>query len=119
VRSVDSAAFLVLGYLFRLEFEIGATALAVFFVCLGVLDLVTGRVTEPERSSPRSVRVGGLLQILVGVGVGFAAFRVNPEPLCGQCGHGRWGGPWNIVFLGIWLAVVAGIFAVNLRRYTK
>jgi hypothetical protein len=109
----------VLGYLFRPEFEVGGTALAVFFVCLGVLDLVTGRAAEPGRSSARSVRVGGLLQILVGVGVGFAAFRVNPEPPCGQCGHGRWGGTWDIVFLGIWLAVVAGIFAVNLRRYTK
>jgi hypothetical protein len=109
----------VLGYLFRPEFEVGGTALAVFFVCLGVLDLVTGRVTEPDRSGPRSVRVSGLLQILVGVGVGFAAFRVNPEPPCGQCGHGSWGGTWNIALLGIWLAVVAGIFAVNLRRYMK
>ena len=109
----------VLGYLFRPEFEVGGTALAVFFVGLGVLDLVTGRGPEAERSTARSVRVAGFFQILLGIGVGFAAFRVNPEPPCGHCGQGRWGGTWDVVALGVWLAVLGGILAVNLRRYWK
>jgi hypothetical protein len=109
----------VLGYLFRPEFEVGGIAFAVFLVILGALDLLTGRVPEAERSNARRVRVAGFLQILLGIGAGFAAFRVNPEPPCGQCGQGRWGGTWDVVALGVWLAVLSGIFAVNLRRYWK
>jgi hypothetical protein len=109
----------VLGYLYRSWLEVGGVALAVFFVGLGVLDVVTGRVPEAERSSARSVRLGGFFQILLGIGVGSAAFRVNPESSCGQCGNGRWGGTWGVVVLGIWLAVLGGILAVNLSRYKK
>jgi hypothetical protein len=103
----------------RPEVEIAGTALAVLFVGRGVLHLVARRVPEAERSSARNVRATAVFQILFGMGVGYAAFRVNPEPPCGQCGHGHWGGTRGIVFLGIWLAVLGGILAVNLRRNRK
>ena len=109
----------VLAALPRPEFEVGMTALASFFVGFGLIDFIRGSVPGAERSTARNVRLMAAGQILVGIGVAFTAFRIKPEPDCGQCGGGPWGGTWAVVLMGVWLAWLGLIVAINLRRYKK
>jgi hypothetical protein len=115
-----SSVTTLLGYLPQHTWEVVATTLAVFFVGLGLVHLVTGRVAgEGWQPTALTVRVIAAFQILLGVGVGLAGFLANAEPPCGQCGDGHWGGPTMLVFLGIWLAGLGAILASIIRKYRK
>ena len=70
----------VLNYLPQLVWEVLATVLAVFFVGSGILLLIKGRVDGAEWLGARTLRVVAVCEILIGVGVGIAAFVVNAEP---------------------------------------
>lgn len=110
----------VLGFLPQHVWEVGATAFAVVCVSSGLFFLRT-RATPPgtEWVGQRTLRLGAYFQVLVGVGVGLAAFLVHAEPSCGGCGRGHWGGTAGIILLCVWLVLLIAVFVFNLTRSTQ
>ena len=109
----------MLGYLPQHDWEVSAVALAVCFVGLGLLLVLTGTVPGGGGPGARTVRIVGGLQILLGVGVGLAGFFTNAEPPGGLGPQGHWGDTTDHVALGIWLAVLTAIMAFILRKYRR
>jgi hypothetical protein len=105
----------LLAFLPQHVWEVGAAAFAVVCVISGLFFLKTG-ATPPgtEWVSKRTRRLGAYFQILVGMGVGVAAFLVNAEPSCGGCGRGHWGGTAGVVMLCVWLVLLIAVFVFNL-----
>jgi hypothetical protein len=60
--------------------------------------------------SRRTVRVVGIAQCLLGVGMAAGGFLIEACP-AGRlgCSDGRWGGKGGLVLLGIWLLSIAAI----------
>ena len=72
---------MVLAFLPQHVWEVGAAAFAGVCVISGLFFLTTG-ATPPgtEWVNRRTRRLGAYFQIVVGIGVGLAAFLVNAEP---------------------------------------
>lgn len=69
-----------LAYIAQHVWEVGASVFAVLLVGQGLFYLITGiRMPWAEGMSPRAVRTRAGLSVLLGVGVGFAAFFVDAE----------------------------------------
>jgi len=99
----------VLAFLTQYDTELGATVLAAVIVGFGVVQLSTGKAPDLRRLRPSTIRMLGAVQILVGVGLGVASFLSNREP--------DWGGTPQLVVLAAWLAAIAAVTLVNVRKY--
>jgi hypothetical protein len=99
----------VLAFLTQYDSELGGTALAIVIVGFGAVQLIAGRSPDFGRLRPRTVRVLGAVQILVGLGFGSASFTLHREE--------DWGGAPQLTVLAAWLAAVATIAVVHLRKY--
>jgi hypothetical protein len=72
--------------------EVGAAVSAVLLVGQGLFYLIKpSAAPEAEGMNPRTVRVVGYLMLLLGVGIGLAAFFVDAEPP-GTHNRDHWGG---------------------------
>ena len=99
----------VLAFLTQYDSELGGTVLATVIVGFGALQLYTGKSPDLRRFRPRTIRVLGAVQILVGVGFGVASFLTNREP--------NWGGTPQLVVLAAWLAAIGAVTLVYVRKY--
>jgi hypothetical protein len=107
---------LPLGFLPHHVWQLAAAALAVLMVGVGLTCIIRGTAPGAERLGAQTVRLVGGVQVLLGIGVGLAGAFVNPEPACGGCGHGHWGGTIGIVGTVLWLSLLGAIAASLLRQ---
>jgi hypothetical protein len=109
-----------LAFLPQHVWTVGATAMAVILISLGVLYLTTGnRPSGGEFLSERALRVIAYLQILIGMGIGAAAFLVHSEIPCAGCKRDHWGGTAGIVILCVWLALLGAVSVARFRKYFR
>jgi hypothetical protein len=101
----------VIAFVTQYDAELGGTALAAVIAGYGILQLFTGRSPDLERRDPRTIRLVGSAQILVGAALATASFRLDREP--------GWGGPAQMVALGAWLAVIGAAALVNIPKYWR
>jgi hypothetical protein len=99
----------LVAFVTQYDAELGGTVLATLIVALGGLQLLTGRSPDLRRLRPSTIRAVAAVQILVGLAFGVASFRLDREP--------DWGGTPQIVALSIWLAVIAVVAVVSVKRY--
>jgi hypothetical protein len=86
--------------------EVGASVLALLLIGQGLFTGITGSGTaQVGGMSKRATRTIGGLAVLLGVGVGIAAFAVNAEQPGARGGNG-WGGTGGIVILCVWVALM-------------
>jgi hypothetical protein len=107
----------VLGALPQYEFEVEGVALGACFAGVGLVFLISGKVSQNYSLPARTVRLIGGGQILLGVVVAVGSFFVDAEPQGGLEDH--WGGTWGIVETGVWLAVLAAIAASVFRQLRR
>jgi hypothetical protein len=107
---------MVLAFLPQHVWEVGATFLAVVLVGQGLVYLIRG-TGPPETAgmSPRAIRLVSYLSVLLGVGLGIAAFAVDAEPP-GVHNTDHWGGTTGVVLLGVWMAFLVSIIRRRARR---
>lgn len=96
--------------------EVGAAVLAVLFVGQGLVHLIKpSAAPEAEGMNPRTVRVAGCLMLLLGVGIGLAAFFVDAEQP-GAHNRDHWGGAVGVVILSVWVALMIGFSVLKFRK---
>lgn len=97
---------MVLAFLPQHVWEVGASVLAVLLIGQGLSWLIRGSSVARARGiTERTVRSSGGFGVLVGVGVGIAAFTIDAEQPGAQSGDG-WGGTAGIVILCVWVALM-------------
>lgn len=97
---------MVLAFMAQHVWEVGAGVLAVLVVGQGLLWLIRGSSAPQARGmSERSARAIGALAVLIGAGIGVAAFTVDAEQPGVHGGNG-WGGTWGIIILCVWVALM-------------
>jgi hypothetical protein len=105
-----------LGFLPQHVWEVGAMVLAVLFVGEGLLHLIKGSsAPDADGMNPRTVRVIATFMVLLGIGIGFAAFLVDAEAP-GPHNRDYWGGTVGIVTLCVWVALMGAIAVLQFRR---
>jgi hypothetical protein len=107
----------VLGALPQYEFEVGCVALGACFAAVGLVYLISGRAPGDYPIRPRTLRLLGACEILLGVVVATGSFFVDSEPPGGLEDH--WGGTTGVVSTAVWLAVLAGIAASVFRKLRR
>lgn len=85
--------------------EVGASVLALTIISEGMLTLATDW-------NPGAPRILGLISLLVGLGIGFAAFLV-PAEQAGVQGRNQWGGTTGIAFLILWAGLMLALAALR------
>jgi hypothetical protein len=97
---------MVLAFMAQHVWEVGASVLAVLIFGQGLFWLIRGSSAPRARGmSERAARSIGGLAVLIGVGIGIAAFSVNAEQPGVHGGNG-WGGTSGIVILCVWVALM-------------
>jgi hypothetical protein len=105
-----------LGFMAQHVWEVGAGVLAVVVLGQGAILLIRGSsAPEAEGMNPRTVRVIACFMLLLGVGIGFAAFLVDAEAP-GAHSRDHWGGPVGVVVLGVWVALMGALSMLRFRR---
>jgi hypothetical protein len=96
--------------------EVGATVFAVLLVGQGLLYLIRPNAApDAEGMNPRTVRVGGYLTLLLGVGIGLAAFFVDAEQP-GAHNRDHWGGAVGVAILSVWVVLMIGFSVLKFRK---
>jgi uncharacterized protein YjeT (DUF2065 family) len=91
-------------------FELGAAVLAATCVLQGLVFLIKGsEARQAAGLSTRIIRIWGGFCLLVGVGIGCAAFLVDAEQP-GAHSPEHWGGVVGVAFLSVWVALMLGLF---------
>ena len=105
-----------LGYMAQHVWEVGAAVLAATFVLQGLVFLIKGS-DAPQAAgwNPRIVRLWGGVGLLLGVGVGLAAFLVEAEQP-GTHNGDHWGGAWGLAILIVWVALTLTFSALPYIR---
>jgi hypothetical protein len=97
---------MVLAFMAQHVWEVGASVLALLLIGQGLFTVITGSGAAQMRGmSEGATRTIGGLAVLIGVGVGIAAFAVNAEQPGAHGGDG-WGGTGGIVILCVWVALM-------------
>jgi hypothetical protein len=105
-----------LGFMAQHVWEVGAAAFAVLLVSQGLLYLVKGsRAPDAEGMNPRTVRVAASLMLLLGLGIGPAAFFVDAEQP-GAHHRDHWGGGVGVTVLSVWVALMVALAIVRFKR---
>lgn len=86
--------------------------LALTFLWQGGLLLARGRAAGLEGTS---ARIGGLVVLTLGVGIGMAALFVDAESSAVENGD-KWGGVVGVVGLIIWLILLGASTMIEVRR---
>ncbi len=96
--------------------EVGASVLALVIIGQGLFLLMRGAsAPEAQGMSERTARTIGGIAVLIGAGVGVAAFVIDAEKPGTHGGNG-WGGTVGVVFLCVWVALMcAGPMSKLLR----
>jgi hypothetical protein len=96
--------------------EVGAAVFAALLVGQGLFHLIKpSAAPEADGMNPRTVHVAGWLMLLVGVGIGLAAFLVDAEQP-GAHSPDHWGGAVGVAALSVWVAVMLGSFVLQIRK---
>jgi hypothetical protein len=105
---------LIFAYLPEHVFQVGAAVMAASFVWLGIREF---RRTYPKAGRVRLGRVPRMpiVTVVLGVGLRAAAVFVNAEGPCRGCRGSHWGGTTGVVGLGVWLAIFALMFGLQIR----
>ena len=105
-----------LGFMAQHVWEVGASIFAVLLVGQGLFYLIRGsRAPEAEGLNPRTVRIVGGVGVLLGVGIGFAAFLVDAEqPGAHNADH--WGGAVGVATLSVWVALVVPFSCLRFKK---
>ncbi len=105
-----------LGFMPQHVWEVGASVMAAALVVQGVIYLIKGN-DAPEAAgwNPRIVRIWAAVILLLGVGVGFAAFFVDAEQP-GAHNRDRWGGSAGVATLSVWVALMVAFSVLRFRR---
>lgn len=97
---------MVLAFMAQHIWEVGASVLAVLLIGQGLVWLIRGSsAPRAQGMSERVARAIGGLAVLIGVGIGIAAFTVDAEQPGVHGGNG-WGGTGGIVILVVWVALM-------------
>jgi hypothetical protein len=97
---------MVLAFMAQHVWEVGASVLAVVIIGQGVFWLIRGpSASEAQGMSERTVRAIACLAVLIGVGIGIAAFTVDAEQP-GVHGGTGWGGAAGVIILCVWVALM-------------
>lgn len=97
---------MALAFMAQHVWEVGASVLAVVIVGQGLFWLIRdSSAPQVQGMSERAVRVIGCLAVLIGVGIGIAAFTVDAEQPGVHGGNG-WGGAAGVIILCVWLALM-------------
>jgi hypothetical protein len=105
-----------LGFMAQHVWEVGASVFGVLLVGDGLFNLIKGsRAPEAEGMNPRTVRVVACLILLIGVGIGFAAFLIDAE---GPGAHNRdhWGGAVGVAALGVWVVLMVAFSVLRFKK---
>jgi hypothetical protein len=96
---------MMLAFMAQHIWEVGASVLAILLIGQGLFWLIGGSsAPRAQMSEPVAQTIGGLA-VLIGVGVGIAAFTVDAEQPGVRGGDG-WGGTGGIVILGVWVVLM-------------
>jgi hypothetical protein len=111
---------MVLAFMAQHVWEVGASVLALLLIGQGLFTAITGSgPTQMQGISERATRTIGGLAVLIGVGVGIAAFAVDAEQL-GVHGGDGWGGTGGIIVLCVWVALMcAGPLAKLVKSVSR
>ncbi len=97
---------MVLAFMAQHIWEVGASVFAVLLIGQGLFWLIRGSsAPRAQGMSEQVARMIGGLAVLIGVGVGIAAFTVHAEQP-GVHGGDGWGGAGGIVILCVWVALM-------------
>lgn len=110
---------MVLAYMAQHVWEVIAGFLAVICVAQGLLYFIKG--TRPRGAvglSEGAARTVACFAMLLGVGIGVAAFTVDAEQPGAHGGNG-WGGTGGVVVLGIWLVLMCAMEVLQFRKMKK
>jgi hypothetical protein len=97
---------MMLAFMAQHVWEVGASVFALVIIGQGLFWLVRG-ASGPEAfgMSERTTRIIGGFAVLIGLGVGVAAFTVDAEKP-GTHGGSGWGGTAGVVLLCVWVALM-------------
>ncbi len=96
--------------------EVAASVFALLLLGQGLFYLIKGSsAPEAEGMNPRTVRVVACLMLLLGVGIGFAAFLVDAEQP-GAHSRDHWGGAVGVAFLAIWVALMVAFTVIRFKK---
>jgi drug/metabolite transporter (DMT)-like permease len=105
-----------LGFMAQHLWEVGASVFAVLLLGRGLFYLIKGsKAPEAEGMNPRTVRVVACLMLLLGVGIGLAAFLVDAEQP-GAHNPDQWGGAVGVAFLAIWVALMVAFSILHFKK---
>lgn len=97
---------MVLAFMAQHVWEVGAGVLAVLLIGQGLFWVIRGSGAPPALGmSERAARTIGGVAVLIGVGIGIAAFTVNAEQPGAHGGSG-WGGTGGVIILCVWVALM-------------
>lgn len=97
---------MVLAFMAQHVWEVGASVLAVVIIGQGLFWLIRGSsAPQAQGMSERAARAIGCLAVIIGVGIGIAAFTVDAEQPGVHGGNG-WGGAAGVIILCVWVVLM-------------
>jgi cytochrome bd-type quinol oxidase subunit 2 len=115
-------SFLPFAYLPQHVWEVAASVIAILIAGHGLYWLTRSQeVRKRERLNRRTVKAIGLAQVLLGLGIGIAAFTADAEAPGGSHDASGWGGAFWIAFLCVWVVLMCAwlVFSMVKARRDK
>lgn len=107
---------MILAFLPQHVWEVLAAVMAVLLLYQGLVFLIKGRrASGAQGMSEPIVRIAACVMLILGVGIGVAAFTVDAEQPGAHGGSG-WGGTGGVIIVCVWVAIMCGGLVLKLTR---